>query len=63
MNRLNLFYKEDTLSMSFSPPNKDFYENIQGEKFAQLLTSNATTDKGQATIAWYYGVYNEWVAL
>ena len=56
MNRLNPFYKEDTLSMSFFLPNKDFYENIQGKNFAQLLTSNATTDKGKATIARYYDV-------
>ncbi len=49
--------------MSFFPPNKDFYENIQGEKFARLLTSNATTDKGLETIARYYDVYDEWVAL
>jgi hypothetical protein len=62
MNRLNPFYKEDTLSMSFFPPNKDFYKNIQGAKFARLLTSNATTDKGQETIARYYDVYDEWVA-
>ncbi len=44
--------------MSFSPLNKDFYENIHGEKFARLLTSNAKTDKGQATIARYYDVYD-----
>ena len=49
--------------MSFPPPNKDFYENIKGENFARLLTSNATTDEGQETIPRNYGVYNEWVAL
>ncbi len=49
--------------MSFFPPNKDFYKNIQCEQFARLLTSNATTDEGQAIIARYYNVYDEWVAL
>ena len=63
MNRLNLFNKEDTLSMSFFPPNKDFYKNIQRENFAWLLVSDTTTDKGQETIARYYDVYDEWVAL
>jgi hypothetical protein len=62
MNRLNTFYKEDTLSLRFFIPNKDFYKNIHSENFAQLLTSNATTDKGQETIARCYNVYNEWVA-
>ncbi len=63
MNKLNPFNKEDTLSMTFSPPNKDFYNNIQDDNFAWLLIYDATTDEGQKIIAQYYGVYNEWVAL
>ena len=63
MNRMNPFHKEVTSSMTFFPPNKDFYYNIQDDNFAWLLISNATTDEGQKTIAQYYGVYNKWVDL
>ncbi len=62
MNRLNPFHKEDTMSISFFPPDKVSYKDIQGDNFTQFLLSNATTYKGQHTIARYYDVYEEWIA-
>jgi hypothetical protein len=60
MNRLNPFSKADTKSISFFPPHKEFYRQIQEESFKQFLTSNATTDEGQQAIANFYDVYDEW---
>ena len=50
------------MSISFFPPDKIFYKDIQGDNFTQFLLSNATTYKGQHTIARYYDVYEEWIA-
>ncbi len=51
MNRLNPFSKADTKLMSFFPPHKEFYRQIQEESFKRFSTSDATTDEGQQAIA------------
>ena len=61
MNRLNPTHKSDNeVFMGFFPPNKNYYNELQNERFKIFLISDGATKEGQERIVDYYRVGKLW---
>ena len=61
MQRLNPTHKvEDEFFMGFFTPNKNYYDELQNERFELFLISDGATKEGQDRIADYYLVEKLW---